>query len=66
MPNTEPAPLAELTAEAKKHIADMKGEIESAEADLDALEEIGLDVSVLREKAKWAKHAREVILKRMT
>ncbi|GAI86253.1 unnamed protein product, partial [marine sediment metagenome] len=60
----ETNPLVELTEDARKHIDAMKGEIEEAEKNLDAMVELGLDVSVLREKVEWAKKAREIILKR--
>ncbi|MBA7471390.1 hypothetical protein ES707_06696 [subsurface metagenome] len=62
----EDKPLAELTAETKKNIDEMKAELERADGDLDALEELGLDVSRLRERVAWGKHARDVILKRLT
>lgn len=62
----EVTPLVELTAEARKHIDAMQAEIDASEKNLDALEELGLDVSRLREKVAWARKAREVILKTMT
>lgn len=62
----EAKPLAELTAEARAHIEATKAEMDEADKDLDALEELGLDVSKLREKIAWGRKAREVILKRMT
>ncbi len=62
----EPSPLVELTEEAHKHLDAMKAEIDLAEKNLDGLEELGLDVSRLREKIAWAKKAREVVLKTMT
>jgi len=62
----EAAPLVELTEEARKHIDAMKAEIDASEKNLDGLEELGLDVSRLREKIDWARKAREVILKTMT
>jgi len=65
-PFVEPSPLVELTAEAREHLDAMKAELDTAEKDMDALEDRGLDVSRLRDKITWAKKAREVILKRMT
>jgi uncharacterized protein YbaP (TraB family) len=59
-------PLAKLTEESKRHMEEIKAELERAESDLDALEELGLDVSRLRERVNWGKKAREVILKRLT
>ena len=56
-------PLMSLTADARKHLADMDGEIEAAESNLTSLESLGLDVSVLREKIAWAKKAKGIIQK---
>ncbi len=61
---TRDTPLADLTADALKHLDSIKGELDTAAADLEALEEIGIDTSRLREKIEWGKKAREVILKR--
>jgi len=58
-------PLVSLTAEAREHLEAIKGEIEASEKNLGALEELGLDVSRLKEKIAWAKKARETILKTM-
>lgn len=63
--NQGAAPLVELTQEAKKHIDDMAAEIAASEKNLEGLEELGLDVSRLREKIEWAKKAREIILRTM-
>lgn len=62
----EDKPLAELTAEARKNVEEMGAELERAEKDVAALDELGLETSRLKERIAWAKHAREVILKRMT
>ena len=59
-------PLVTLTADAKKEIDKLGKDIERSEADLKALEELGLDVSRLRDKINWARKAREIVLKRMT
>ena len=59
-------PLVTLTADAKKEIDKLGKDIERSEGDMSALEELGLDVSRLRDKINWAKKAREIILKRMT
>lgn len=56
-------PVAELTAEARERLEAMKSDIEKSEKDLLALEELGIDVTRLREKILWAKKARETILK---
>lgn len=62
----EDRPLAELTEESRRHIEEMGAELKRAEADLEALEELGLDVSRLRERVAWGKKARDVILKRLS
>jgi len=59
-------PLVTLTADAKKEIDKLGADIERAKGDMEALKELGLDVSRLEEKIAWAKKAREVVLKRMT
>ena len=59
-------PLVTLTADAKIEIEKLGKDLERSEADMSALEELGLDVSRLRDKIEWAKKAREIVLKRMT
>ena len=56
-------PLASMTAETMEHIDAIKVELDKARADLDSLDELGLDTSRLREKINWGYKAREVILK---
>ena len=56
-------PLASLTAETMEHIDAIKGELDKAAKDLEALEELGIDTSRLKEKINWGYKAREVILK---
>jgi len=46
-----------------EHIDAIKGELDKASADLEGLEELGIDTSRLREKINWGYKAREVILK---
>ena len=58
------APLAGLRSETIAHLDKIKGELDEAVKDLDALEEIGMDVSRLRERVNWGYKAREIILKR--
>jgi len=60
----EAAPLAELKADTLAHLDAIKGELDEASKDADALEEIGLPVSKLRERIQWGYKAREVILRR--
>lgn len=57
-------PLASLTEDTLKHIEEIKAELDRARGDLDALEELGLDTSRLREKIDWGYKARQVILDR--
>lgn len=65
MANTnETKPLADLTKEAVDHLDAIKGELDEAQKDLDALKEIGIDVSRLEERIAWGNKAREIILKR--
>ena len=59
-------PLVTLTADAKIEIEKLGKDLERSEADMSVLEELGLDVSRLRDKIEWAKKAREIVLKRMT
>jgi len=58
------APLSELRDEAVEHLDAIKGELDEATKDLDALEKIGLDVSRLRERVDWGNKARDIILER--
>lgn len=57
-------PLADLTADTLDHIEGIKKELDRASEDLDAMEELGLDTSRLREKIDWGYKARKVILAR--
>ena len=60
----EGAPFSALRDETIGHLDKIKGELDEAVKDLDALEEIGMDVSRLRERVNWGYKAREIILKR--
>jgi len=60
----EVSPLADLRAETVGHLDAIKGELDEAQKDLEALEKIGMDVSRLRERIAWGYKAREVILER--
>lgn len=62
-PVQETEPLADLTRDTLEHIEGIKKELDSASADLDALESLGIDTSRLREKIDWGYKARDVILK---
>lgn len=63
-PIVDNEPLASLTADTLEHIEGIKKELDRASGDLEALEELGLDTSVMREKLNWGYKARDVILKR--
>jgi len=65
-PTPDVPPLAELNAEALKHLEEMEKELDRAALDIEALESLGLDQSRLKEKIEWGRKAREVILKRFT
>ncbi len=58
------APLSDLRAETIAHLDSIKGELDEAVKDLDALEKIGLDVTRLRERVDWGYNARKIILER--
>ena len=62
--NANAAPLADLRTEAVEHLDAIKGELDEADKDLDALEKIGLDVTRLRERVDWGHKARDIILER--
>lgn len=66
IPDLEPDPLATLTTEARQHIENLETEIRRVEGDLDAMDELGLETSILRERVEWAKKARKIILDRFT
>ena len=59
------APFAGLRSETIAHLESIKKELDEASEDLDALEEIGMDVSRLRERVNWGYKAREIITKRL-
>ncbi len=56
--------FAELSEETLRHLEDIGGELDEATGDLDALDELGMDTSRMRDRVAWAKKAREVILQR--
>lgn len=60
----EAKPLADLRQEAVEHLDAIEGELNEAQKDLDALKEIGIDVSRLEERVRWGKKARQIILDR--
>lgn len=62
----EPDPLITLTDEARKHIEGLDTELTRVEGDLEAMEELGLDTSRLKERVEWARKARKIILERLT
>ncbi len=57
-------PLHDLSAETIKSLEDIKGELDKAKGDIEALEKIGMDVSRLKERVDWGYKAREIILER--
>lgn len=61
-----PSPLVELNEDTRKRVDAMAVEIAESEKNVEALEELGMDTSRLREIIEWAKKAREIILRRLT
>lgn len=57
-------PLATLNEDTLNHIEGIKAELDRAAADLDALDELGIDTTRLRDKIDWGYKARQVILER--
>jgi len=64
-PPQTPDPLEGLSREAREHLENIKGELDEAEKDQDALEQLGLDTSRNRERIEWGRKAVEVIAKRL-
>ena len=60
----EPDPFIDLTTEAKKHIKDLDKEIERNIGDLEALEKIGFNVDMPKERLKFAENMRKVLVER--
>ena len=61
----EDRPFAELTEETKRHLEGMESELDEAEKDIEAIAELGVDVSRLKERTAWGRHAVDVIKKRL-
>lgn len=59
-------PLVKLDEETRKHLEEMGSDIEKSEKDLEALEELGIDTSRLKERVEWAKKARDIVLNRLS
>ncbi len=59
-------PLISLTDEAREHIEGLDKELTRVEGDLEAMEELGIDTSRLKERVDWARRARSIILERLT
>lgn len=64
IPIQEADPFATLDSETRKHIENLEGELIRARGDLDAMDELGLDTTGLRERVNWAEKARKIILDR--
>lgn len=60
----EPDPFIDLTNEAKSHIRDLDKEIERNTGDLKALESIGFNVDMPKERLKFAEKMRQVLIER--
>jgi len=57
-------PLHDISAETVQSLDAIKGELDTAMGDIEALEKIGMDVSRLRERLDWGYKARDIILER--
>ena len=64
-PPPDETPMAALTIEARQRLEKMDKDIEKSQGDLDAMKELGLDVSKMQEMLDFSKKARKVILKRL-
>lgn len=64
MAKEKPRSLVKLTPEQKLRLEELEGEFEAADADLDAFEEIGMDVSKMKEMLAYSMKARRVLLAR--
>ena len=62
-PIPDPEPLATLTQDTLDHLDSIIKELDQAKKGLDALESLGIDSSLLREKIEWGYNARDMILK---
>ena len=60
----EPDPFIDLTNEAKEHIKNLDKEIERNIGDLEALEKIGFNVDMPKERLKFAENMRSVLVER--
>ena len=58
------APLSQLNDDAVKHLDAIGAELDEAEKDLEALQDIGMDVTRLKERIAWGRKARGIILRR--
>ena len=57
-------PLHDISTETIASLEAIKGELDKAQADIEALEKIGMDVSRLKERLDWGYKARDIILER--
>jgi len=62
IPGQLPDPLVTLKKEAREKIDALEGDIAAAEKLMEAMSELGVDVTADRERLDWAKRARQVIL----
>ncbi len=62
-PIPDPEPLATLTQDTLDHLDGIVKELDQAKKGLEALESLGIDSSLLREKIEWGYNARDMILK---
>jgi len=59
-------PIVTLTDEMKKRLMAEENDIARAEKSIKAMEEIGMDMTELKEKLEWSKTVRAMLLKEFT
>jgi len=59
-------PIIALTPAMKKRLEDSKADIETAEASVKILKDLGMDTKDMDEKIAWSKQVRETLLKEFT
>ena len=62
MAKTNPEKLNLLTSEQRQKLQALGGQIDAAEKRLGLLKELGLGVSDLEDKLRWAKKRRDILL----
>lgn len=58
-----PRPAIKLTVEMKARLAGTEPDIERAQHAIDVLKKIGMDVTELEDKLRWAAETKDILLK---